>query len=178
MQEIGDELQNETNALAMTSEREEVVRILDLCMAPGGYTASALKYNPTAIAYGVTLPLAKGGHKVLFQSSRNSVKFHDVTMFAAEFGTDEIPLAHPEHASFSSERPYLGQTFHLVFCDGQVLRTHQRAECRERQEALRLTVSQLILSLQRIRPGGTLVMLLHKRIEDVRVRSPCIEEVL
>ena len=162
MQEIGDELQNNTNALAVTPERGEVVRILDLCMAPGGYTASALKYNPTAIACGVTLPLAKGGHKMLLQSSRQSVQFRDVTMFAAEFGVDEVPFAHPEHASFSSERPYIGQTFHLVFCDGQVLRTHQRAEYREQQEALRLAVSQLILALQRIHPGGTLVMLLHK----------------
>lgn len=88
--------------------------------------------------------------------------FLDITMLAREFGVDEVPLAHPEHASFLRERPYLGQTFHLVFCDGQVLRTHERLEHREQHEALRLTVSQLILALQRIRPGGTLVMLLHK----------------
>ena len=162
MQGIGDELQASTNALSVTSECGEVVKILDLCMAPGGYTASALKYSPEAIACGVTLPLAKGGHKVLLRSSRYRVKFLDITMLASEFGVDEVPSAHPEHLSFCRERPYLGQTFHLVFCDGQVLRTHQRAGHREQQEALRLTVSQLILALQRIRPGGTLVMLLHK----------------
>ena len=162
MQGIDDELQTSTNALTVTSERGEVVKILDPCMAPGGYTASALKYNPSAIACGVTLPFAKGGHKLLLQSSRYSVKFLDITMLASEFGVDEVPFAHPEHASFFRERPYLGQTFHLVFYDGQVLRTHQRAEHREQQEALRLTVSQLILALQRIRPGGTLVILLHK----------------
>ncbi|SLM35606.1 S-adenosyl-L-methionine-dependent methyltransferase-like [Lasallia pustulata] len=162
MQGIGDELQASTDALTVTSERGEVVKILDICMAPGGYTASALKYNPAAIACGVTLPLAKGGHKLLLPSSQYSVEFLDITMLASEFGVDEVPSAHPEHDSFSSERPYLGQTFHLVFCDGQVLRTHQRAEHREQHEALRLTVSQLIFALQRIRPGGTLVMLLHK----------------
>ena len=162
MQQVGDELQVHTNALAVKSERGEIARILDLCMAPGGYTASALKYNPTAIACGVTLPLAKGGHKMLLRSSRHSVKFLDITMLASEFGVDEVPLAHPEYANFSGERPYLGLTFDLVFCDGQVLRTHHRAAYRERHEALRLTVSQLILALQRIRPGGTLVMLLHK----------------
>lgn len=161
MQGIGDELQASTNALTAISGGGEV-NILDLCMAPGGYTASALKYNPTATACGVTLPPAKGGHELLLKSSRSSVKFLDITMLASEFGVDEVPLTHPEHASFLSERPYLGQTFHLVFCDGQVLRTHQRAEHREQHEALRLTVSQLILALQRIHPGGTLVMLLHK----------------
>jgi hypothetical protein len=88
--------------------------------------------------------------------------FLDITMLASEFGVDEVPPRHPEHTSFLVERPYLGQLFHLVFCDGQVLRTHQRAGYREQQEALRLTVSQLILALQRIRAGGTLVMLLHK----------------
>jgi hypothetical protein len=83
-------------------------------------------------------------------------------MLAQEMGVSEILPTHPEQAQFLSDRPFLGETFHLVFCDGQVLRTHRRAEHRERHEALRLTVSQLVLALQRIRPGGTLVMLLHK----------------
>lgn len=162
MQGIGDELQASTNALTQKSECGEDIKILDLCMAPGGYTASALKYNPTAIACGVTLPPAQGGHELLLQSPRSSVMFLDITMLAREFGVEEVPITHPEYSNFLDDRPYLGQTFHLVFCDGQVLRTHQRAEHREQHEALRLTVSQLILALHRIRPGGSLVMLLHK----------------
>jgi 23S rRNA U2552 (ribose-2'-O)-methylase RlmE/FtsJ len=162
MQDIGDEMQASTNALTVTSEDGEVVKVLDLCMAPGGYTASALKYNPEAMACGVTLPRGKGGHELLLKSPRSSVRFLDITMLASEFGVEKVPPTHPEHSSFLNERPYLGQTFHLVFCDGQVLRTHRRAEHREQYEALRLTTSQLILALQRIRPGGTLVMLLHK----------------
>ena len=162
MRTIGDELQASTNAVTVKTEGDEAIKILDLCMAPGGYTASALKYNPTATASGITLPHSKGGHTVLLKSNRSRVKFLDITMLASEFGVDEVPVTHPEHASFINERPYHGETFHLVFCDGQVLRTHQRAEFREQQEALRLTVSQLILALQRIRPNGTLVMLLHK----------------
>lgn len=35
MQGIGDELQASTDALTVTSERGEVVKILDICMAPG-----------------------------------------------------------------------------------------------------------------------------------------------
>lgn len=131
-------------------------------MAPGGYTASALKYNPTAKAFGITLPSAQGGHEVLLRSPQCNVVHLDITMLAKEFGIKNIPITHPEQANFLNDRPYRKHRFHLVFCDGQVLRTHQRAEYREPQEALRLTVSQLILALQRIRTGGTLVMLLHK----------------
>ena len=162
MQEIGDELQAATNALAQTSAYGEDAKILDICMAPGGYTASALKYNPAARSYGVTLPPTEGGHDLLLKSSKLNVLFLDVTMLAREFGVEEVPTTHPEHLNFLDDRPYLGQTFQLVFCDGQVLRTHRRAEHRENLEALRLSVSQLILALQRIYPGGTLVMLLHK----------------
>ncbi len=40
-----------------------------------------------------------------------------------------IPASHPDAGSFSSDRPFLDQQFDLVFCDGQVLRTHERPEC-------------------------------------------------
>jgi len=131
-------------------------------MAPGGYTASALKYNPGATAFGITLPPTQGGHEVLLQSQKSNVLFLDITMLAEEFGAETIPLTHPEHASFLRDRPFLEHTFQLIFCDGQVLRTHQRGDHRQPHKALRLTVSQLILALQRIRTGGTLIMLLHK----------------
>lgn len=164
MRSIGDELQAKTNAIVQSSESGEEIKILDLCMAPGGYTDCALKYNPTATACGITLPPAKGGHELLLLSSRSKVSYLDITMLVGEMGVrlDEVPPTHPDYARFLTERPYIEETFHLVFCDGQVLRCHQRAEYREPNEALRLTVSQLVLALQRIRPGGTLVILLHK----------------
>jgi 23S rRNA U2552 (ribose-2'-O)-methylase RlmE/FtsJ len=162
MQQIGDELQESTKALSQPSNGADGIKILDLCMAPGGYTASALKYNPGATAFGITLPPAQGGHEVLLSSPKSSILFLDITMLAKEFGVETLPLTHPDRMSFLSDTPYLEHTFDLVFCDGQVLRTHQRGEHRQRQEALRLAVSQLILALQRIRTGGTLIMLLHK----------------
>ena len=159
MQQIGNEMQECTHVL---SQPPGDMKILDLCMAPGGYTASALKYNPGASAFGITLPHTQGGHELLLPSSKSTVLFLDITMLAKEFGVDAAPRTHPEHASFLNERPFLGQMFQLIFCDGQVLRTHERAECRQQQEARRLTVSQLILALQRIQEGGSLIMLLHK----------------
>jgi 23S rRNA U2552 (ribose-2'-O)-methylase RlmE/FtsJ len=162
MKQIGDELQSSTHALSLTSRDAENIKILDICMAPGGYTASALKYNPSAMAFGISLPPEDGGHEVFLQPHRSQIRFFDLTMLAKEFGVENIPSTHPEHGSFSNERPFLEHRFNLVFCDGQVLRTHRRAEHRDHFEALRLTTSQLILALQRIRTGGTLIMLLHK----------------
>lgn len=162
MKEIGDEMQGRTHCLGPPSNCEGGMNILDICMAPGGYTASALKYNPGAPAFGISLPLEQGGHKVLLPRSDSTMVFLDVTMLAKEYGVETIPLTHPDRTSFRDERPFLGQTFQLIFCDGQKLRTHERPEYREGHEGRRLTVSQLILALQRIRPGGTIIMLLHK----------------
>lgn len=162
MKQIGDELQFKTPALSLSSDDSQDIKILDICMAPGGFTASALKYNPTATAFGISLPPKDGGHEVVLRSARSSCLFLDLTELAEEFGVDNPAQTHPDHDKFSNERPYLEHTLNLVFCDGQVLRTHHRAEHRKKFEASRLTTSQLILALQRIRTGGTLIILLHK----------------
>jgi 23S rRNA U2552 (ribose-2'-O)-methylase RlmE/FtsJ len=164
MRQIGDEIQTATSALNLLGPSPKV---LDLCMAPGGYTASVLRYTPHAHVSGITLSHAEGGHKLLvrhgIQDSRVEVAELDITMLSSEFGAGEIPKDHPDRLKFlQSIRPYPDKSFDLIFCDGQVLRTHARSSYRECSEALRLTCSQLILAMQRIRPGGTLIMLLHK----------------
>lgn len=136
-------MQRNTRCLSPQPNCEGKMNILDICMAPGGYTASALKYNPSATACGISLPPDQGGHKVLLQSSSSTILFFDVTMLAKEYGVEEIPLSYPDHGSFRNERPFLGQTFQLIFCDGQVLRTHTRPDYRERHEARRLTSHSL-----------------------------------
>ncbi|KAH9205105.1 hypothetical protein DL95DRAFT_417714 [Leptodontidium sp. 2 PMI_412] len=131
MQEIGDEMQTKTGAFSQVNRPEDGFRILDLCMAPGGYTSSALKYNPAAKAISITLPPGQGGHEVFLNSPRSTVLYQDITMFSKEFEVDEVPVKHPAHASFSMERPFIDQKFDLVICDGQVLQTHKRPEYRE-----------------------------------------------
>ena len=165
MQRIGDEMQEATGVLSLPKPEAGV---LDICMAPGGYSASALKYSPHAHVSGITLPNTVGGHQLLIPYGRNDprveIQFADVTMLAAEYGITELPMDHQDISQLTRKRPWPTRLFDLVFCDGQVLRTHQphRASYREQSEAARLTCSQLILAMQRIKPGGTFIMLLHK----------------
>ncbi len=171
MHSIGSEMDRATSAITITmptKDRLYTPAILDLCMAPGGFSDFALGRNRTASLRGISLPPSKGGHDLLIPNweadPRIQVSFCDITMLAVEMGTDlsAIPAGHPDATAFSSDRPFQGQEFDLIFCDGQVLRTHERHSYRKTCEASRLISSQLVLALQRIRDGGTLIILLHK----------------
>ncbi|KAK5049140.1 hypothetical protein LTR84_005563 [Exophiala bonariae] len=159
---IGEEIQKSTGAIAL---KDPAPSILDLCAAPGGFMATALRHNKDARICGISLPKDLGGHPLLVPKwktdPRVTVNFLDITMLGTEFGMESCSGLTP---TLSSYRPYHGRFFDLVFCDGQVLRTHAqyRDEKRESLEAPRLSCSQMILALQRLRQGGTLIMLMHK----------------
>ena len=100
-------------------------------MAPGGFTARAMREHPDGKFYGITLPEAVGGHKVLTSSfpagSRlEGCKYIDVTMLRELAAGKHIPKTHPEHLHFRIEKPYTSHKFALVFCDGMVLRSKLR----------------------------------------------------
>jgi hypothetical protein len=97
------------------------------------------------------------GHR----DKRVNIQFADITMFATELGVSEIPHDHPDFADFLG-RPDIKDNYDLAFCDGQVLRGHNIKEYRQKWEAIRLTHSQLVIALQHLKPGGTMVVLLHK----------------
>ena len=143
-------------------------------MAPGGYSSTVLKYNPCAKVCGLSLPIDQGGHDVLLpgwqKDKRVTIKFIDITMLAAEIGFPDLILQnHPQASKFSNDLPFRGQTFDIVFCDGQVLHTHARAQG-VKDEAPRLSSAQIIIALQRIKQGGTMVMLLHQAYGPHTVR--------
>ncbi|KAK0636013.1 hypothetical protein B0T17DRAFT_517872 [Bombardia bombarda] len=175
MQKIANEIHEATSALTINrsppdkNHASHPPAILDLCMAPGGFAQVALTLNPTASLRGVTLPESSSRHKILVPNWEKDPRIQmlhcDITMLAAEMGVDlvDIPTNHPDASGFLSSRPFHNQEFDLVFCDGVVLRTQDRHEYRDKQfEVPRLTTSQLVLALQRIRDGGTLIMLMHR----------------
>ncbi|KAF1980739.1 hypothetical protein K402DRAFT_387626 [Aulographum hederae CBS 113979] len=163
MKEIAQEMQRATGALAISDTSADAPAILDLCMAPGGFLATALKLNPTAQALAFSLPPSEGGHNVFLPNASNvTLKFLDVTLLAADMCVTVSPDQHPEAKDLLPRQIDSGQLFDLVLCDGQVLRTQTRVADREYRQARRLTVTQLAIGLERVRTGGTMVVLLHK----------------
>jgi 23S rRNA U2552 (ribose-2'-O)-methylase RlmE/FtsJ len=166
--QIGDELDRATSVITAAIGEEPAPRVLDMGMAPGGFTSAVLKTHPSATVRGITLPPETGGLKVILPNWRSDERVHieflDVTMLADEMGTPttSIAVTHVDLANFSSHRPFLGEEFDLVFCGAAVQRMQPRAAYRDSRERLRLTTSQLVLALQRVREGGSLVVLLHK----------------
>jgi 23S rRNA U2552 (ribose-2'-O)-methylase RlmE/FtsJ len=166
--QIGGKLHCATSALTPATSQNAGGRpmILDLCMAPGGFAASVLKADSDALVCGISLPISQGGHDMLLPNwqsdTRVQVQFLDITMLAVEIDVTDIPDSRPDAANFLPDRPFYGDRFDLVLCDGQVLRMHPRAEYREKREAWRLLTSQLVLATQRIKKDGKMVILLHK----------------
>ena len=85
MKHIGNELQLATGAFHISSPSVSAgtnnpgsVRILDMCMAPSGFLATALKENPGAQARAFTLPPDEGGHEIQLQYSEKNVKVESV----------------------------------------------------------------------------------------------------
>lgn len=171
MREIAREMDKETrfltdiNTIKKTNPRAPPPKVLDQCMAPGGFSEEVYHtLCPLTEIYGITLPTSHGGYELLVkQRERLKVEFVDITLLAADMGATEtdIPDDHPDKNSFVFRRTFSDKMFDLIISDGQVLRTHKRQEYREKMEALRLSVSQLIFALQHIKTDGTFVMLLH-----------------
>ncbi len=166
-QGLGNELHETTDAFYVHKTFGAQVTSLNLCMAPGGYTWTFLEKNRKGLAYGITLSEDDGGHPMYLahgdEDKRVEVEWMDITLLASELGTslERVPAQHPESDKFTAYSPFHGQTFNIVICDGQVLRIHKHKRDREREVA-RLLLSQLILGMQRIKPGGTFLILLHK----------------
>lgn len=117
-------MNNDTGALSF--DDAATPQVLDLCMAPGGYSATVLRLNPNANIDAVSLPPADGGYEVLLPfgsvDPRVCVTFADITMLATEYGVNmkEFPTDHPDAQKLTSQRPYHEKQYDLVICDGQV----------------------------------------------------------
>ena len=102
-------------------------QVLDLCMAPGGFTESVLKRNHDAYVCAFTLPRNLGGHIIIHRKDpRVSRNFGDITMLHQEFRVTGLPQDHPEFSKLDDLLLWTGKTFDLIFCDGQAfVHTHR-----------------------------------------------------
>ncbi|OQE44419.1 hypothetical protein PENCOP_c002G03951 [Penicillium coprophilum] len=163
MNTIGREIDTETNAYKVQQLDSTPPAILDMWMAPGAFLEIALKKNPGSHALAFSLPVSCGGYRSRLPSGLNVKRvFLDVTMLAADMDAGEIPEGHEDTENFLPQQFEEDRLFNLVICDGQVLRQQSRAPYRESREAKRLTTTQLALGLQHLKPGGTIVVLLHR----------------
>ncbi|KAI8945570.1 hypothetical protein F4801DRAFT_594023 [Xylaria longipes] len=163
MKDVGRKIHRATGVFNIRTPGGGPSRILDMCMAPGAFLDLAMEHNPKAHAQAFSLPLEKGGHKVLIPPHPNiAISFVDITMLGADMGLDAIPQEHPEAQDFLPRHVPPEDAFDIAICDGQVLRKHHRAAYRERREAARLMFTQLAIALEHMKPGGTMLVLLHK----------------
>lgn len=77
----------------------------------------------------------------------------------ARAGEKEVPTGHPDSNKFETSRPFFGNLYDIVICGGVVGKDHPREEYRSDCESQRLTASQLVFAMNRLKPGGSLVLL-------------------
>lgn len=173
IQEIGEEMEEQTHALSLAvrpQNGDEVVWVLDLCMAPGGYSTDIMRLTPNARIRGISLPKEHKGYELCLpvdymDGRKFRCDYFDITMLYREFGLrfEDIPQDHPEKSKFVSAPLFPTLRFQLAICDGQLLPESRRRLPRDRLiEANRLRTAQLIVAMQRLTEGGTLILLLHK----------------
>jgi 23S rRNA U2552 (ribose-2'-O)-methylase RlmE/FtsJ len=164
MMAVGREMDSFTAAFGVGTTHP---RLLDLCMAPGGFVQHFLKQHRQGLVDGITLLEEYGGHEVLIDMNlRNRVnfKFADVAKFAGEIGVEDIPETHTDAQRLQGAWPHAAtQTYDIVLCDGQVVHVMTEDEqLRPHGNQCQLSNAQLSIALQRVRPGGTIVALLHQ----------------
>ncbi|RAO70034.1 uncharacterized protein BHQ10_006046 [Talaromyces amestolkiae] len=158
--QVGNGLASGTNIFRLWSSS---AKVLDLCMAPGGFTSTAARNLPRSLIDAVTLPPEVGGYEVMAKEDCRDIIYADITMYITEMAREkEVPTGHPDSNKFDTSRPFLGNLYDIVICGGAVGKDHPREEYRSDCESYRLTVSQLVFAMNRLNPGGSLVLLLHR----------------
>ncbi|KAJ5471953.1 hypothetical protein N7539_008522 [Penicillium diatomitis] len=135
-------------------------------MAPGGFTATAKARLPGSLIHAFTLPPEVGGYDVMARGACQNIIYGDITMYPKEMGyEEEIPTGHTDFKNFEISRPFPGNLYDLIICGGAVARDQPRDVYRNDCESRRLTVSQLVFAMNRLKLGGSLILLLQ-RIES------------
>ncbi|KAF8595965.1 hypothetical protein BDV93DRAFT_611152 [Ceratobasidium sp. AG-I] len=147
------------NALAEMDMQHKFVPggcFLDLGCCPGGFSAHVLSKWPSARGVGISLPVEHGGHSLAVPTKlrdRLEVHWADVTMF------NLAPhLLHEQwDTSILTPHPIQPRSFDFVMADGHEHPAMPTGNPRAVWNKDRLLLSQLLLALQAIKPGGTLL---------------------
>ncbi|KAJ2987331.1 hypothetical protein NUW54_g9456 [Trametes sanguinea] len=133
---------------------------LDLGCAPGGFSLHVLRTNPEARGVGLSLSESQGGHAFLLDESYRS-RFEHKEQDLLEY--DHFPQACHAAGALRRTLPtaFLGH-FDLVVMDGQSLRTYHPSNVPDTPYTAKpccfaLLLTQLIIALSSVRPGGTIV---------------------
>ncbi|KAI9718350.1 MAG: hypothetical protein M1812_004071 [Candelaria pacifica] len=150
------------NAFVPITRASSTLHVLDFCMAPGGFAACIMDLYPEAEIDAITLLQADGGRKVITKCNEIILVEADITAYAADCCIDDCWKDSHLAKSFTSETLEHTQRYGLVICDGKTERKHLNSFGKVKElELVRLKAAQLILGLERVRPGGTLYILQH-----------------
>ncbi|CAE6514492.1 unnamed protein product [Rhizoctonia solani] len=141
-------------------------RFLDIGCCPGGYSTLVMNICPNATGMGISLSVPEGGHGLAIPENllaRFDLRLEDLTMFDFAPDWSDKPSLEPI--------PFTRNTFDLVICDAHY-RQRQPTNDPRPWSCTRLLVSQLLLALNGVHPGGRIFLTLW------RVESPLVAQIL
>ncbi|KAH7318007.1 hypothetical protein B0J17DRAFT_724302 [Rhizoctonia solani] len=145
-------------------------RFLDIGCCPGGYSRFVMDTCPNATGMGISLSIPNGGHGLAIPEHllpRFDLRLEDLTLF-------DLAPDWPDKPALSTELkpiPFTRNTFDLVICDAHY-RQRQPINDPRPWSWTRLLISQLLLALYGVYPGGRLLLTLW------RIESPLTAQIL
>eukprot|EP01025_Chloroclados_australasicus_P042062 TRINITY_DN447_c1_g1_i1.p1 TRINITY_DN447_c1_g1~~TRINITY_DN447_c1_g1_i1.p1 ORF type:complete len:469 (-),score=56.41 TRINITY_DN447_c1_g1_i1:654-2060(-) len=170
---------------------------LDVCAAPGGFSAYLLEAQPECVGMGVTLPYSKGGHPMgITDSGRYTCEFTDVLKDPSEIIFRRPTLNKDGSPGYGLPIPH---SCDLVILDGHFLggekasylmpqggdlvsyptadfsnpRMDLVSKETEHQTKL-MWISQLLISIQNLKQGGTLIFRSSTKPDLVQISMLCM----
>ncbi|KAM5544469.1 hypothetical protein V8D89_002129 [Ganoderma adspersum] len=181
------------DAIGILPRQSTPFEFLDVCCCPGGFSSFILLKKPSARGVGLSLPVSSGGHSFMLEDYLRP-RYEFIEKDILEYNLSPIvfgSLDSPDRLPDSM----LGR-FQLVIIDGHALRTYafpaqsRFDDIKEAHISYRdsLHIAQLIVTLESVRPGGTILTrlsrfesfpathilyLLDKLSDELAVYKPC-----
>lgn len=158
MKRIAKDMHASTKAFQIKSQAKPK-RILDLSVTPGAFLAYALERYPNAHALAFNLPVEEGGFVATIEETEAvRIQNLDITMLVADMGVvqDEVPEDDPDAPKYRHSRYFgPGRGFDLAIRDNTI--EPRWRMFRGSREYRRRLLTQLVLGLEHLREGGTMM---------------------